>query len=114
MRSAFRAALFLSTACLATPALAQNYPVKDATGATQTMASKLNGGVNFPEHVVTDPTGAHGLVVTAGGAALVDGSAVTQPVSGTVSLTGALPGFTSTPTIKLDQTGSNNGVQVQN
>ncbi|HEY5008033.1 MAG TPA: hypothetical protein VII42_08515 [Caulobacteraceae bacterium] len=114
MRSRLRVALILGAASLAMPAMAQNYPVKDATGATQTMASKLNGGVNFPEHVLTDPTGAHGLNVTTDGAAMVDGSAVTQPVSGTVSLTGALPGFTSEPTLKLDQTGSNNGVQVEN
>ena len=114
MRSCIRAALILCAVGLGVPAAAQNYVVKDATGATQTMASKLNGGVNFPEHVVTDPTGAHALIVTAGGAAMVDGSAVTQPVSGAVSLTGALPGFTAEPTVKLDQTGANNGVQVEN
>jgi hypothetical protein len=110
MRVRIRAALFLCAASLGAPAGAQNYPVKDATGATQTMASKLNGGVNFPEHVITDPTGAHGLVVTSGGAAMVDGSGVTQPVS----IAGTLPGFTTEPTFKLDQTAANNGVQVVN
>jgi hypothetical protein len=114
MRSCIRAALILCAVGLGVPAAAQNYVVKDAAGATQTMASKLNGGVNFPEHVVTDPTGAHALIVTAGGAAMVDGSAVTQPVSGAVSLTGALPVFAAEPTVKLDQTGANNGVQVEN
>ncbi len=114
MRFCLRVALFLSAASLAAPAPAQNYPVKDAIGATQTMASKLNGGVNFPEHVIVDPTGAHGLAVTAAGAAMVDGSAVTQPVSGAVSLAGSLPGFTAEPTVKLDQTAANNGVQVVN
>ena len=114
MRTRIAAALILCAAGLGAPTAAQNYVVKDAAGATQTMASKLNGGVNFPEHVVTDPTGAHGLIVTASGAAMVDGSGVTQPVSGAVSLSGSLPGFTAEPMVKLDQTGANNGVQVEN
>lgn len=34
----------------------------------------------------------------------VDGSATTQPISGSVSITGSLPAFAAIPTVKIDQT----------
>jgi hypothetical protein len=52
----------------------------------------LDGSGNYECHnVICDATaGAHCLTISTGGAALVDGSATTQPVSGTVTATGTV------------------------
>lgn len=58
MRTRLIGAVLAAAALLcAGPSLADNYVVKDATGATQTMGSKAVGGVQYPQHTVVDSTG---------------------------------------------------------
>ena len=58
---------------------------KDAAGTTQTLCFGGASGAFIPQYQILDSAGTNALTVTAAGAAKVDGSAVTQPVSGTVT-----------------------------
>ena len=58
---------------------------KDAGGATQVLCFGGAAGAYIPQYSILDAAGANGLTVTAAGAAKVDGSAVTQPISGAIS-----------------------------
>lgn len=72
---------------------ADNLTIKEPTTPTATVKSDDVGGVHYQGFKIYDatPDGSTGLVVTAAGAAKVDGSAVTQPVSGSVTADTELP-----------------------
>jgi len=96
LAAALLAALF---AALSSPAFAGNgtISVKDSNGNTQTFDVVTDSSGNFLQKSVTcdQSAGAQCASVTAANALKVDGSAVTQPVSGTVSVT-ALPAGSNT------------------
>lgn len=106
--AALAAALLVSAPALA----ADNMTVKDSTGATITMRSKdVGSGLQATVHVPFDSAGGD-MTDPALHALRVEGVAggVAQAVSGSVSLTGTLPGFAATPTVNLGAaipTGSN-------
>lgn len=67
-------------------AIAANYAVTVGSGTT--FGSVVVGGVNYAQQLICDlTTPSQCASVSAGGAVKVDGSAVTQPVSGTVTAT---------------------------
>lgn len=58
---------------------------KDAAGTTQTLCFGGASGAFIPQYQILDAAGTNALTVTAAGAAKVDNSAVTQPISGTIT-----------------------------
>lgn len=65
-------------------ALATNYTVTQGSGTT--FGSIVVGGINYAQQLICDlTTPSQCAAVSAGGAVKVDGSAATQPVSGTVT-----------------------------
>lgn len=112
MRLSLRAAALAALLALA-PLLAHaqdsqpNLQVKDGNASLQTTLAYSHGGALVVGHLDfgLNPSGVLvPLPVTSGGVLKIDGSATTQPVSGSVSLTGTLPGFASTPTVNLGGT----------
>jgi len=75
--------LWASGAWAACPTISLTF--KDAAGATQTLCFGGAIGAYIPQYQILDAAGTNALTVSAAGAAKVDGSAVTQPVSGTVT-----------------------------
>lgn len=77
-----------------------DYVALDGNGSLTTMGSLLTGGKNYVYHILVDGTTPTQVAsVSAGGALKVDGSAVTQPVSGTVSIG-------NSPTVSISGTGA--------
>lgn len=83
--------------------MANNIVVKDANGNDVTVQSTDNASVQLPAHQIVSSDGANALDISVGGAAKVDGSAVTQPISGTVSISGSV---TVSGTVAATQSGT--------
>jgi hypothetical protein len=79
---------------------------KDAAGVTQTLCFGGSAGAYVPQHIILDAAGTNALSVSAAGAAKVDGSAVTQPVSGTVTSNAGTGTFTVGGTVTSNQGGT--------
>jgi hypothetical protein len=69
----------LALACLASPAAADNYPVRDGAGASQTFCSKLATAVQHPCHLLEVLFGGVPGQVSAGQAAKANSLPVTLP-----------------------------------
>lgn len=90
---AFAATPTVNLGTLNGAAIATNQTVKQGATGAAVPASAVYGGMNVGGTLT-------GLVGTANGLK-TDGSAVTQPISGSVGLTGTLPAFAATPTFNL-------------
>ena len=96
-------------------ALATNYTMTQGIGLT--FGSVVVGGTNYAQQLLCDLTApaTQCAAVSAAGAVKVDGSAVTQPVSGSVSLTGATNNINNiTGTVSLPTGAATSALQPTN